>query len=276
MRSSHLLVVLLVLAALSADSAALSIVNAERISQLRWPDLRIAVLVSLAFSQVSLAAIWAAAGRCPLPGRLTMLVGAVASWSGALERSLAGGLSGFRQNESIVLLSAQSLLVAAPLVGYRVFRRRPRGRLGDFRRNRSRSQFSLAYLLAWMTATAVILGLIRDSVGESPLSSGPRALNWMDLGILTTCNTLVALAVFWASYGGCARRWRATLALLAIVAVVFLYRTLANSAAHLAALVLLTLLEALWLLVMLGVTRVAGIASRSGEIPACPRFAPSP
>ena len=200
MQPSRLLILLLLLAAVLVDLVVLSAVGTFPVGFLRWPHPLLAVLFSLAFSQVSMAAIWAGLSETSLPWRLAGLVGVVTAWSVSLERAAGTAVVGYGREVWSVRLSAQALFILLILLADRAGGGRRANRLKtNAEPDRRRWQFSLAYLFAWLTATAISLGLLRYTVDYGSLMAGRY---WDDIIGLGICNTVVSLATLWAAPGG--------------------------------------------------------------------------
>ena len=178
MKGSRLLIVLFLLATVSADLVMLSMAGRQE-----WwvpkhfffltPAMALAIV--LALSQVSLVTIWASVSRMQLPWRLTGVIAVVSLWSVASFVFLRGtatrtdySLDDFDNqilNRALILLTAlfpyaTGLLLARPfrLAGATL----PRVGVNDAGSDRNGArrpiQFSLSYLLAWTTTVAIALG----------------------------------------------------------------------------------------------------------------------
>jgi hypothetical protein len=259
MQASRLLILLSLLAAVLVDLVLLSAVGSLGGGLFRWPDPLLAVLFSLAFSQVSMAAAWAGLSETSLPWRLAGLVGVVTVWSVALAREAADAVDGYGRNDWSVLLLGQALFILAIVLVIRV----RGGRLANrFKPNaepqEGRWQFTLGYLFAWLTATSVALGLLRYTIDYDSLTAGRR---WDEVCLVVLSNTAVSLATLWAALGGRGPAWRAAVLCLTTGAVI------SCSLLHDGAMdemclywALLWVLQIAWLLAWLFVLRTAGFA----------------
>ena len=150
----HLL--LLPLAVLLVDMAALAQVTGEE----KWPDSRLLFVVSLAFSQAPLVAVWAVLRQeLTAVARWAISAGAVLLWSWQL-RQKAPQLAPELADWLLVLGGAT---LAAALLASWMFR--PRGPSVD---QPNPWQFSLGTLLGLLTLTAIAAALTRTStIAES-------------------------------------------------------------------------------------------------------------
>jgi hypothetical protein len=157
----------------------------------------LSVCASLRLSQVSLLGIWLALGRGSIPVRVVIVFfllvewGAILLWSTESQR--------WPTNE-IFFAAWVVALVAVPLVLARLFGLRL-VRLGDnaslkgeFAESPPR-QFSICYLFAVITATALILGMIQFLLLESPAYLDACHLFWHVLYVL------IAWASLWIVLG---------------------------------------------------------------------------
>jgi len=156
----HLL--LLPLAVLLVDMAALAQVTGEE----KWPDARLLFVVSLAFSQAPLVAVWAVLRQeLTAVARWAISAGVVLLWSWQL-RQKAPQLAPELADWLLVLGGAT---LSAALLASWMFR--PRGTCAD---QSQRWQFSLGTLIGLLTLTAVAATLWRTTtIAES---TGLRAL----------------------------------------------------------------------------------------------------
>jgi len=257
MQASRLLILLLLLAAVLVDLVLLSAVGTFEYGSFDVPHSILAVLFSLAFSQASMAAVWAGLSDAPLQWRLAGLVGVVTLWSVVLASDLGGNATSHQSDDWSVLLLGQSLLILSVLL---VVRSRG-GRLVNCHKTNAdpeerRWQFSLRYLFSWLTATAIALGLLRCTINYDSLIRGGN--EWIEICLIGLINTAVGLATLWAtmSLGRLAPRALApcmtivgSLALLLLTQLAIDYLFWA----------LLWLLQVLWVWVWLRVLQMAGV-----------------
>ncbi len=264
MSVSRSLLALLVAAAAFADLAVLSRVNPARHPGLAWPDLRLALLFSLVFAQVGLTAIWAVLGRTVLPWRMAGLVAVVVGWSVTLAAVLPGAVADLVTDDAWgVQLLLQAGWVGAVLVPARACG----GRLAVVPTRRAerglrRFQFSLGYLFAWITSTAVVLGLWKFTFDLFPLDASSRF--WQEAVAIGAVHAALALMAVWAvldSRCWCVRLQAAGITAVPVVLVFAFWIRQAGREALLALLVL-WLLEAFWLGFAVYVVRVAGYRLR--------------
>ena len=258
MQASRLLILLLLAAAVLVDLVMLSAVGSVAGGFFRWPHPLLAVLFSLAFSQVSMAAIWAGLSDSSLPWRLAGLVAVVAVWSLALAREVADAVSGYGKDVWSILLLVCALSILLILLAVRAEGGRLENRLKtNAEPKKVPWQFSLGYLFAWLTATSVALGLLRSTIDfDSPIADR----HWPEILVFSICSAVVSLATLWAVPGGKWPLLRMAVLCLAAGGVLSL-PLLLNSTRHNISLswAVLWILQIVWLLAWLFVLRTAGI-----------------
>ena len=271
MQNNRLLIALLLVALVSVNLVTFSIVGSLDGSQPLELNPAVIVLFSLAMSQVGLLAAWASFGNSSLPWRMICLIIAVASWSGLIAIGLNSGPS--LENEAgfggspvrkiaagwTVLLLGQTIAVLLPLSiarlqGLRLRQEGSDASYGENGNRRSRRfQYSLAYMLSWTTALAVILGLVKYNVDYRVLPSYPTA--WWDLALLSIGHGCLVLAAIQAVLRTRqAALWSVLLVLTTVAAIAG--DRLTGIVPRLA--LWMCVLEVAWLLAILGVLRVAG------------------
>ena len=261
MRSSRLLIGLLVAATLLVDLVALSVVTSGGWPPPKWPHAAVVVLVSLMDSQICLVAIWASLSRASVPWRLVCIFLNLACWAGLETLVNPEPPSDLTTTLCMLFLLVQTLAIVVPLSTARLAGVKlvelTDGRLPQRGPPALRSrQFSLRYLFAWMTAVAVVLSILRLTVhGEYfYLVSG---LPWWHFAVSFVATAAIALAALWAALGTRRPAWRFALPLLATAAAIaasyYTPRTISRSASA-----VYCLLQMLWLLGSLYVVRVAG------------------
>lgn len=149
-------------------------------------NLLTATLLALAFSQISLAAIWAGLGAGRFVLRFIAAIAVAGGWLGLLS------WVGPNATELLGLLGLQMLCVCGPLLLARVFGiRLTRGDQTPL--DHRPLQFGIAHIMAWTTVVAAMMGLAR----VIPLPS-QNAVRELMLGPIFA--TLALLAV-WAALG---------------------------------------------------------------------------
>ena len=260
MRSARFLVCLLLVAAVLVDLAALLMVRAAGGADLEWPHPLLAGLFSLAFSQVNLVTFWAAMGRSILPWRLAALAAVVTLWSLALAVAARGAGLGYTSDDWTFLLAGPPVVLLVLLSFFRV-----RGwRLAHLDQvepmeAKTPLQFTLGYLLAWITATAITLGMFRWTVDFELLIAG--GYDWSvgpDVIAVILLNSGLGLATVYGVLGAAGMVFRALVILLSAGIAVIATTRLPNSPEYSQAFAFLWLLEVLWLVAALSVLRVAG------------------
>ena len=251
-----LIILLLLLAAVLVDLVMLSAVSSVAGGLLQWPHPLLAVLFSLAFSQVSMAAVWAGLADTSLPWRLAGLVGVATVWSVALAREVAEAVSGYGRDVWTLHLLAHAFFILLILLAVRARGGRLTNRLKtNAEPQRHRWQFSLGHLFAWLTATAVSLGLLRYTVGfDWPIASH----DWYETLVFCLCNAVLSLATLWVVLGGKPLVSRVVVLCLAAVAVLSIpfWHDSAMDEIHLSW-ALLWIPQIVWLLAWLFVLRTA-------------------
>ena len=256
MQASRLLMFLLLLAAVLVDLVMLSAVGSFAGGFFHWPHPLLAVLFSLAFSQVSMAAVWAGLSNTSLPWRLAGLVGVVTVWSVALARD--ANVGGYGRNDWGVLLLGHALFILSILLVVRARGGRLANRLKTkVEPEERRWQFSLGHLFAWLTATAVSLGLLRYTIDfDSPIAGR----YWPEILVFGLCNAVVTLAALWAVLGGKRMVSRVVVLCLAAGGVLSLPLLYDNAIADIhISWAMLWILQIVWLAAWLFVLRTAGI-----------------
>jgi hypothetical protein len=216
---------------------------------------------ALAFSQISLVTIWSAFGRKTLPWRLMLVVVVIGAWALAISHPL--GSADRIQNAWMMAL----LMQAGLIFGVLLFARGlgvglsdgtvPGGDKGPGLRPRL-PQFSIGYLLAWITATAVVLSLLKSGLDRRVLFPGPFPNYWREAAAFSLANGALALAVLWTLLAG---RWRPSLLLLyllAAVGIVACELVQKRGANEPSTALTMASLQLLWLTGSLWVVRMAG------------------
>lgn len=159
MRANRILIPLLILATLTYDLVLVSCLTERH----RWPDPLVAGLLGLAAGQVTLATLWGVLGRDHLPWRIAVPLSVPLAWGLAILLAQGKVIPAYRAPvEVAVRLLIQSALLTLIFLlirwhGARLLPVDPTFRTRSLRRR----QFSLRYLFAWLTATAITLGLLK-------------------------------------------------------------------------------------------------------------------
>jgi len=176
----------------------MSIINGGIWGPLSWPHPAFVLAVALCGSQLSLAAIWVGAGGGWFPWRLAGFFATVAFWGVLCEMS--GSKFAAPRAESPTIHEECLLLEPFFMAWFLLLLRTGNIRLSlHVERSSTASgqaaetpwQFSLSYLLAWMTSTAIILGTVRYLAMEGlpflPLSGFSDFPGWRSIVALTLC-----------------------------------------------------------------------------------------
>ncbi len=195
MRGSRLLIGLLVLATVLVDFCVLAIAEDRP-----FPHPSLILAWALQLSQVSLMAVWLALGRTTGPLRLIGAVVVAAIWSWALARLPAAP----QPASWAVLLAAQTVVVSVPLLvgrwlGLGLVDGSSAPEAEDSAAEPKRLQFSIAYLLGWMTALAVMLGTLQYIAPYDTLPFG--LLSDWQLVVCLIGHAMMGWAVLWTALG---------------------------------------------------------------------------
>jgi hypothetical protein len=266
MRPARLLVILLVVATLLVDLVVVSAVLAMHpIVPALLSHPAVIALFAFCMAQVSLIAIWTGFAGKSLPWRilvlaLTMGLGTrLLVWTTGPHSDIEHA---FMVNYLTWLLLGQSLVIVALLCavrlrGVRLVRPGNGHPPEPVAPGRGRFQFSLGYLLSWITVLAVILGLAQYTLPFRGIWGLLTPASWDDTVYVVSHAGLV-LASLWAVLST-GRLWvRCLVAVLAIAATIVanhLGTGIAGPLWHYAA---LCVLQVLWVVASLSVFRVAG------------------
>lgn len=285
MRNARLLVILLVAATVLVDLASLSVVAGSYEWPLEWPHPPFVVLFALATSQVSLVAIWAGLGRTWLPWRVVSLVLTIMVWSRLLawsqgpelhETLLAALIAAWLPSRTFLSepewfdavaaqaglhLLAQCICLVllsslARMAGFKLIRAGSARGPGESVAVQPRWQFSLSYLLSWITVLAVTLGALQHTF-DHRLSWDFVASFWAGVVVMGLAHAALALVALWTALGTqWPGLWGTALALTTVAAVTAVH-TLAN-ADILLAYGAMCVVQVVWILASLWVFRIAG------------------
>jgi hypothetical protein len=206
MRHLWLLVILLVVATLLVDLAVVSAAATHPFLPFGWLHPALAALFALGFAQVGLVAVWTGFGGKSLPWRILALVLIVGLWSRLLAWFIAerDHVSTATTNWICALL-AQTAVILVPLWavrfrGVRLIRAEAANPSAAIANCRGPLQFSLRYLLSWITVLAVVLGLAQYTVEFEELAEA-LIHGWRELGVFSLGHGGLVLAGFWAVLG---------------------------------------------------------------------------
>jgi len=262
MKSARVLILLLMAATVLVNLSVLARFGLGMRPRDNWPSLLVLTIYALATSQASLAAIWLALGRSWLSLRLLAAVLVAVAWSVLMDFPMETAIPMLRA-AWFTLLATQMALAGIPLAlaracGLSVAQERTRFAPVDAHAALRPAQFSLLYLLSWITSVAVMLGTVQW------VCLGLSFRAWHDLEdfdlvlVIAAGNALLALAVLWGALGA---RWlivRVLLPPVLAVAVVFAIAAIALHEVDLPPFVVFYFLEMLLLASSLAVVRIAG------------------
>ncbi len=192
MRSSTILLPLLIITSLAVDLALVGSLAAEA----KWPALSVAVVLGLAAGQINLVTLWGVLGSGHLPWRITALLVVPIGWGFALAASAPNIKSGYDVVAKWeVHFLTQTVLLASILVLIRLS-----GavlRLGDLATDLPlrRMQFTLRYLFAWLTSTAISLSVLKTTFDHARLKE--TDFEWDRIVILGLVGGMIGLAAVW-------------------------------------------------------------------------------
>jgi len=274
MRNARLLAILLVAATVLVDLVAVSAVAGSHGFPPEWPHPALVVLVALAMSQVSLAAIWMGWGRTWLSWRTLILVLTIVVWSRLFECSVAPEELDDIATIYGLLLSAQCIGVLLPSclarrAGIKLIQDGDVKQAREPDRVRRQWQFSLGYLLSWITVVAVSLGALLHAfdyrvVWRASTLLSPRS------AVSPLAHAALALAALWTALGTGRPRLRGVALSLTTVGAIAAVHTLVEPSGGGRAYAAVCVLQVVWLLASLWVVRVAGyriVRERRASLP---------
>jgi hypothetical protein len=213
----------------------------------QWPHPVLLLCYALAFSQMSLVAIWSALGRTHPLVRALVLIAAIGI--GQLALSILHG----HGEQWTILLSLQVASVAGPLlVARRLGVRIARDSGVEETRDVRPLQFTLGHLLGGLTAVAVVMGTARVVF---PAFDSLRVLQ--EAAILGAAFAAIALLAVWAGLGA-GRAWIRPLVLLSASVALGYGLTLAVYGIKIGPAITLAVLQAVLLGGWLAVFRMSG------------------
>ena len=254
MHANRILLPMLIVASLAADLALVTTL-AERNTE--WPDLLAAVSLGLAAGQINLGTLWSVLGYRHLPWRVAVLLVVPLGWSFGIAASAPEILPAYNRVATwgvhflthTALLA--SILILARMAGARLL-------LGALAPNeRKRRQFTLRYLFAWLTATAIIMSALRSTFENA---EGVQAdISWLEITVLAFVNTTLGLTCVWLICD--TRRYSSRLVatfVTAFPAACIVGWVVIEAGSAIFALPLLWLVAGLYSAIAFGVLRIAG------------------
>jgi hypothetical protein len=216
---------------------------------------------------VSLLAIWTGFGGKSLPWRILALVLAIGLWS----RLVAWTVDRPDAEQTVTgwtwVLLAQTAAILIPvwlarLRGVRLTPATGGDRVRQTASRRGPFQFSVGYLLSWMTVLAIVLGLAQYTFHHDDLFWAVAA--WKILVAYPLSQAALALAGLWVVLGT-ARLWLRFLLLALATAAAIIVNHLCAGLQDLWPYTAFCVLQVVWLAASLSVFRVAGY--RMTQIP---------
>ncbi len=259
MHADRLLVPLLVLATLAIDLAFVNLLADDTV----WPATMAAVIMGLAAGQINLATLWGVLGAGCLPWRLAVLLVVPVGWGVVIARSAPRIQAGYDLaavwgvhllTQTVLLVSILALvrLCGAVLMPAN---QRPVPDTGPLRR-----QFTVRYLFAWLTSTAIAMSVLKTAFDRARLDGFD--FHWIEIVILNLVGAMIGLACVWLTVDSRGRKARLAATLvtaLPAAPVVAAMPLLVHSAAVLKAVLLLWLVAALYSALACIVLRMAGL-----------------
>lgn len=230
-----------------------------------WPQV---ICAAVRYTQLSLAGVWLVLGRTSGPLRLLGVATVVAVWSTVwlLFVDDSAGLANWLAANSLMLLCAAAGMLVLRLSGMRII---------DLyqpddppTRPYAPRQFSILYLLGWITVVAIVLGVAKYLLAGRRVSPG-LVDQWEDLAFLGG-QTAITVVTVWAVLSTVAIQKR-VLGLVVCIALAYGANSVAFTHDELPVAALFPALEALLLAAVLVVIRVLGFRLVKGSAAAADR-----
>jgi len=208
-------------------------------------------------AQVGLMTIWAAYSGKWAPWLTVGLFGTIVFWASVYPLCIKASEDASTQITVLLVLDAMWIFAGigvTTLAGVKIrlvnCKTCPQGNDG----RRRPFQFSLGYLISWVTAVALILGLVPTALRYDLVLPALRA-EWAPLVTVSAGGAAISLAALWAALG----RGRPIKRLILLGPPIVLFVGLGYLLdAPLDSLLIIALLQNAWLLATLAVVRVAG------------------
>lgn len=218
-------------------------------------------LWSIMLAQVSLAAIWIAYGGKWRPWLALALVVGVVCWLRLVSPALPDTSPEYSMIMSVYFLLQATVIVAAlgiaGTAGVSVVAPPPRAFSVEAMDRRPRLQFSLGYLLAWVTAMAVALGSLGTVLDYREIPPWFRD-NWAECATFSVGNAAIALAALWFMLGVRTAMLRTIVLCLTALATSAVWHFAFAPPPDVWIIPSIVLTQILWLLASLAAVRVAG------------------
>jgi hypothetical protein len=262
----RLLAILLIAATLLVDLVVVSsVVAMHPIVPADWWHPAVVALIALCMAQVGLIAIWTGFADRSLPWRILVLALTIGlgtrllAWTTGPHSDIEHA---FMVNDLTWLLLGQSLVIVASLCairlrGVRLVRADNGHPSKPVAPRRSRLQFSLGYLLSWITVVAVILGLAQYTLPFQGVWGLLTPTSW-DHTVYVVTHAGLVLSGLWAVLGTARLCVRCLVAVLAIAAAIVANHLGTGLAGPLWPYAGLCVLQGFWVVASLSVFRVAG------------------
>jgi hypothetical protein len=192
MHANRILLYPLIVASVAVDLVFLDLAQGSY-----WPDTLVAVLLGLAGGQINLATLWGVLGYRHLPWRVAGLIVVPIAWSFAVFGYAPEMLPGYQAVVTwVVHFLTHTALLASILFLVRLFGARlihgdllPQDAAGN------PLQFTLRYMLAWITATAIVLSALKTTFEHTTIAE--TRFPWDAILILGFVNAMLGLASVW-------------------------------------------------------------------------------
>jgi len=161
----------------------------------KWPDLFVAATLGLAGGQINLATLWSILGCRHLPWRIATLFVVPLAWAFAITASAPEIL---RDYDRVAVWGVHFLTQSALLVAILVLVRLSGATLlaGSIAPpERPRRQFSLRYLFAWLTSTAIAMSALKTTFDHANLAE--TAFDWRGILSLGFVSSTLGLSSIW-------------------------------------------------------------------------------
>jgi hypothetical protein len=193
MHANRILLPLLILTSLTVDLVLVGWLSQHSV----WPDTSLAVILGLAAGQINLATLWGVLGHQHVPWRIAALLVVPLGWSWAIVASAPHVLVGYGTAAAWgAHFLTQTALLASILTPIRLAGARMMSEeLAPSDRPARRLQFTLRYLFAWLTATAVALSALKATFQDVKVAQ--VALPWDHVLGLCFVSAMLGLTCVW-------------------------------------------------------------------------------
>ncbi len=274
MQANRTLIPLLIVASLAVNLCCIALLS----RQAKWPDAVVALAMGLAAGQINLVTLWGVLGHRRLPWRIVGLLAVPVAWGFAIFARAPNILPAY----TAVVVWGVHFLTQTVLLASILFVVRLRGALllpWDLSLTRlpaRQMQFTLRYLFAWLTSTAIVMSLLKTTFNQAALKV--TDFDWSGILGLGFSGAAIGLASAWPVLDARARfsRFVATVVTaVPLIAVVAAIGFLVDDADILTAVSVLlfaagTYSAVAWAVLRTGGYRIAWLSAQSPPSPAHP------